>query len=197
MYRLKTSLFASEVESINGINSKTRKIQKRLAAILEKTELEFMRVRGDVYRSNLRLVDGDLELILSECLMSYYKGEERVLSEMAKRLDEKNPCGYEQGGQPYYSFKLKKFLVEHALGMVPNTVWLGDYDATGGYIIVKENGDLVSYHLMRKNLFEQYLFHNTKFDTISTKTARGDFGHIYEEDGAQYIALNLMVKFLE
>ena len=51
-----------------------------------------------------------------------------------------------------------KFLSESALGMKPSYPWKGIIDATGGYIIVKENGDVLRYHILNRNEFEQYLF---------------------------------------
>lgn len=40
--------------------------------------------------------------------------------------------------------------------MMPASVWSGIYDATGGYLIVKENGDVLCYHIYNRNAFENY-----------------------------------------
>ena len=52
-----------------------------------------------------------------------------------------------------------------ALGMMPASQWKGKYEATGGYIIVKEDGDILCYHIYNRNEFREYLYNNTKFDT--------------------------------
>ena len=41
--------------------------------------------------------------------------------------------------------------------MMPSKVWTGEYDATGGYLIVKADGEILCYHIYNKNEFENYL----------------------------------------
>jgi len=90
-------------------------------------------------------------------------------------------------------YKVKKFLTDAALGMMPGKVWSGQYDATGGYLVVKGDGDVVCYHLYNRNEFEQYLFSNTKLETASS--LRHDFGLIYDDNGNHYI--NLQIHFIK
>ncbi len=33
------------------------------------------------------------------------------------------------------------------------TKWTGDFEAKGGYIIVKDDGDVVCYHIYNRNAF--------------------------------------------
>lgn len=77
--------------------------------------------------------------------------------------------------------------------MTPAKVWSGIYDATGGFLIVKRNGDVLCYHIYNRNQFEDYLFQNTKLDTASS--TRHEFGKIYEENGQLYFNLNLQIRF--
>lgn len=63
--------------------------------------------------------------------------------------------------------------------MVPSKEWNGDIVAQGGYIVVKENGDVVCYHLYNRDEFRNYLFEKTKFETASSN--RHNFGVIYEQ----------------
>jgi type II restriction enzyme len=79
--------------------------------------------------------------------------------------------------------------------MMPSKVWTGKYDATGGYLIVKENGDVLCYHIYNRNEFEDYLLNNTKLDTASS--TRQGFGEIYEENGELYFNLNLQIRFIK
>tara|TARA_R110000868_G_C10909038_1_gene764824 strand:+ start:626 stop:865 length:240 start_codon:yes stop_codon:yes gene_type:complete len=79
--------------------------------------------------------------------------------------------------------------------MMPSKVWTGQYDSTGRYLIVKENGDVLCYHIYNKNEFEDYLFNNTKLDTASS--SRHDFGMIYKENGKLYFKLNLQIRFIK
>ena len=89
---------------------------------------------------------------------------------------------------------MKNFLTDIALGMTPATPWTGDFQATGGYIIVREDGEVLCYHLYNHNEFQEYLFKNTRFDTPSA--SRYEFGSIYKENDKNYIKLNLQVRFI-
>ena len=86
-------------------------------------------------------------------------------------------------------------LTECALGMLPSKPWDGTADATGGYIIVREDGEVLCYHLFNRNEFENYLLLNTKFETAST--SRHQFGSIYKENGKYYLKLNLQIRFIK
>ena len=86
-------------------------------------------------------------------------------------------------------------MTDVALGMMPSQVWTGKYDATGEYLIVKENGDVLCYHIYNRNEFEDYLLNNTKLDTASS--SRHEFGKIYEEEGELYFNLNLQIRFIK
>ena len=77
---------------------------------------------------------------------------------------------------------------------MPATIWTGDFTANGGYIIVKETGDIICYHIYDKNRFENYLFNNTKLDTPSL--SRHNCGKIYGNNGNHYIDLPLQLRFI-
>jgi type II restriction enzyme len=106
-----------------------------------------------------------------------------------------NPLHFDnQHSHAFYEYKIKRFLTDVALGMMPSKVWTGQYDATGGYLIVKENGDVLCYHIYNRNQFEDYLFENTKLETASS--TRHEFGSIYRaEEGALNFKLNLQIRF--
>ena len=77
--------------------------------------------------------------------------------------------------------------------MMPATVWDGIHDATGGYLVVKKDGEIVCYHIYNRNQFEDYLFHNTKMETASS--TRHGFGLLYRENGEILFKLNLQIRF--
>ena len=79
--------------------------------------------------------------------------------------------------------------------LLPSKTWDGTADATGGYIIVREDGEVLCYHLFNRNEFENYLLNNTKFETGST--SRHGFGSIYKDNGKYYLKLNLQVRFIK
>lgn len=148
------------------------------------------------FKNNLILIDGVLPEITAHLLIAYYKdGYSNVVSAIEK-ITQDNPLGYNlDQGHPFYSYKFKKFLTECALGMLPSKMWNGIVDATGGYIIVKEDGEVLCYHLFNRNEFENYLLKSTRFETAST--SRHEFGKIYKENNKYYIKLNLQIRFIK
>ena len=159
-------------------------------------DIEFIKVENDTFNSNLRLLDGDLPKICGEMLKAYYGLSIPLVKSAIRQITATNPLDYPLAkGHPFYSYKFKKLLTECALGMLPSKVWNGKADATGGYIIVREDGEVLCYHLFNRNEFEDYLVNNTKFETAST--SRHQFGDIYKENGKYYIKLNLQVRFIK
>ena len=74
--------------------------------------------------------------------------------------------------------------------MMPSKKWDGKDEANGGYVIVKQNGDVVAYHIYNRDAFETYLLNNTRLERAST--SRHDFATIYEDgSGKKLINLNL------
>ena len=80
-----------------------------------------------------------------------------------------------------------------ALGMMPNTPWDGILTSLGGFLLVKQDGDVLCYYLYNLKDFQEYLFEKTKFDTPST--TRYGIGSVINKNGRAYIKLNLQVRF--
>lgn len=91
------------------------------------------------------------------------------------------------------SHKIKDLLVAVALGMEPNTKWTGLEDANGGYIVVKDDGEVLCYHIYDRNKLREYLYRNTKFDSPSSR--RTGAGTVSEENGDQSFLLTIQIRF--
>lgn len=195
IYEITPPLNNALVETINSIDSKS-KIRDRLSAIeSNQSKLSLDRLQSDNFKRNLTMIDSKFPQILGEMLKLFFQGQGSTISGLTNSINSINPCMYDLANHhPYYEYKIKNFLTDSALGMTPVSVWSGHYDANGGYIIVKENGDLVCYHIYNRNEFQDYLFNNTKLETASS--SRHGFGVVYEENGKQYIKLNLQVRFI-
>ena len=189
-------LSQSEISQINNINT-TSKIRDRINAIYAKgchivLDNDF---DNHVFKNNLILIDSLLPEILSNALIAFYKDGIVKLSAISNKLTLDNPLKYNQSlNHKFYEHKLKRFLSEVALGMMPGTTWTGLYDGTEGYLVIKEDGDIVCYHIINRNLFEDYLLENTKFETPST--TRHGFGAIFTKNNELFIKLNLQIRFL-
>ena len=66
---------------------------------------------------------------------------------------------------------------------------------TGGIIIVKDDGDVVCYHIYNRNEFQEYLFNNTRLEQASI--SRYKFGNFYKENNKILFKLNLQIRFIK
>lgn len=183
-----------EIKAINEIDTKS-KIKDRIESIHKAGGLlEFVSPEKDIFKNNLVLIDSMLPNILAEITKSFFTTTLSSVKDLTELINGLNPLKYDtQFAHTFYEYKIKRLLTDVALGMVPSEVWTGIYDASGGYLVVKENGDVLCYHIYNRNQFEDYLFANTKLETASS--TRHDFGKIYEENGRFYYKLNLQIRF--
>lgn len=159
-------------------------------------KVTFSEIDNDVFESNLMLIDADISKILSYMLENFYRGNASKVADLTDICKKYNICdAKELNRDVFYSYKIKEFMTIIALGMMPASQWKGKYEATGGYIIVKEDGNVLCYHIYNRNEFREYLYYNTKFDTPS-KT-KHHFGKIENIDGKQILKLNLQIRFMK
>ena len=157
--------------------------------------VEFQNVQSEVFTANLQMIDLLMPQILAELLLLYYRGRASRLSELTDLVASRNTVGLNtEYALPTYKHKIKNFLTATAMGMTPSSVWNGDYDSTGGFIVVKEDGEVLCYHIFNWNDFREYLYQNTKLETASTRKHK--FGNLYSEQGDLYLKLNLQIRFL-
>ncbi len=185
----------SDINRINAIETKS-KIKDRLVEVNKLGgKLKFLSLEKDIFKNNLVLIDSLLPNILGEVIKKYFTSNLSTLNALTEEISSINPIGYDtQFSHSFYAYKIKRFLTDVALGMMPSKVWGGVYDATGGYLIVKEDGEILCYHIYNKNQFEDYLYHNTKLETSSS--TRHDFGKIYIENSDFLFKLNLQIRFI-
>lgn len=195
IYSLSKDLSEEQIKQINSIETRS-KVKDRLSLINEfGCSLNFETTENGTFLSNLQVIDTALPDILAYILLFYFQGGSSNMQDLLNKVEELNPCNFRTDyGHPFYRYKIKNLLTDIALGMMAGTVWSGSYDATGGYIIVKQDGEILCYHIYNRNEFQEYLLKNTKLDTAST--SRHDFGYIYKENGRLFIKLNLQVRFI-
>ena len=189
------NLAKKQISEINSIDTRS-KIKDRIEKLKElKGKLQFENPESSIFENNLVLIDSALPKIISEILLLFFTSNHSKTSDLVSEISVKNPLGYNlDNNHPFYSYKIKRFLTDIALGMMPSKVWTGELDATGGYLVVKNDGEILCYHIYNRNEFEDYLFTNTKLETASS--TRHEFGTVYEQDGQLYFKLNLQIRFL-
>lgn len=182
-----------ELEDINSIEDHLPRMQ----ALLDKGyQLEYFEIANQTFKNNLLFLDMCMPELIARCLiLGSMPGLGTSTKEIVEKVAEENPFGYTGNNiNGFYEHKIKVLLLDTALGMTSAKEWNGHYDANGGYLVVKSDGDIVCYHFYNKNDVEDYLYNNTRFDRASR--TRYDFGSLYRgEDGEVYMKLNLQIRF--
>ena len=182
---------AGLMKKVNSIETRTKIVDKMQAIYDAGCLLEFAGMDSDCFRRNLQKVDSLMPQIMAQMLLVHYTTGKSKLSEVASMLEKNDPLGMDNDG--YYIYKMKTVLCAFALGMIPSDPWNGIEDANGGYIVVKEDGDVVCFFLYDRNVFEEYLLECTMFERAST--TRHEYMEIYEKGGEYFIKLNLQIRF--
>jgi hypothetical protein len=202
-------------ESTYKPEGKISKLTFRLQKLINdySAEIKFKGIQSSQLWRNLKMVDGDLPAIIAFCLLYRWIDRTTVLSELVTLLENRDPLNFyngEQSEQKLYDYKVKKFLAECAMGMTSEKPWQGIYDATGGVIICKQDGNIVCFHIYDFNLFREYLLINTKLEQPSTgedennpgtpRTTKGTkkyyYGWLFEENEELLFKINLQVRFI-
>ncbi len=195
VYRIEGCDFSDkEIERINAIETRT-KIIDRIGAIERKGgKLVFEKVDNNTFRRNLDMIDLGLGATIAQLLIEQFNTGARMFNELTDALAQSNPLGFDKADAvEVYTFKLKKLLTSAALGMMPSKKWSGKYDANGGYLVVKKDGEILCYHFYDQNRFEGFLFKNAYLER--GKTRRHGYASLYrEEDGKVYFKLNLQIR---
>lgn len=206
-----------DISSISAFNRETYnkpKITNRIRRIEEEGYItKFASIQSKQLRLNLKMIDGDMPDLIAWALYFRYRDKKSSLVDIAQILEKEDPLNLYRGessGQKMYEYKLKKFLMDSAMGMTTKTPWLGEYDSFGGVIIVKKDGDLVCFHVYDINLFRNYLLNNTFLEQAGTGEDENNpgnadpesgkkyyYGWLYEEDGKCYFKINLQVRFIK
>lgn len=186
--------FKGDPLSANAIEG-SGKIRSRIQYIKENGgEIRLSNVDSAIFSGNLQMIDSLMPGLVSDLLLAYYSDSGAVISELCTLISQ-NPDLISNGIYPnFFSHKIKNLLQAAALGMMPGTAWGGEFEANGGYIIVKEDGDIVCYHVYNLEQFRNYLFNNIRFETPST--SRHGFGEVYIENDEAFIKLNLQLRFI-
>src|SRR5574344_1081408 len=195
IYEIAGNLSDEQISEVNAIDTHS-KLRDRLSRLAElNCKLQYCGMENENFKSNLQMIDTQFPCIISRYLILYYSGKSSLISDLTPIIRDLNPCNLNiESTHKYYEYKMKNFLTDVALGMTPAQPWTGDFQATGGYIIVREDGEVLCYHIYNHNEFQEYLFKNTRLETPST--SKYDFGTIYTENGKNYIKLNLQVRFI-
>ncbi len=182
-----------EIREVNAIEDHLPRMKK----IQDKgLQLMYSDIEHQTFKNNLLFLDLCMPEFIAMCLIcDSMPASTSSIKEAVELVAKQNPFGFTgKNVYTFYEHKMKVLLLDAALGMTPAKEWTGRYDANGGYLVVKRDGDIVCYHFYNRNEVEDYLYNNTRFERASR--SRYHFGALYRgEDGEVYIKLNLQIRF--
>lgn len=170
--------FNADMNAINNISTRS-KIKDRIKAIYESgSRLKFSHCENEIFHENLRKTDSLMPEYISDILIKYYSGLGSNLTDLVDN--------------DVIRIRVTDFLKAVLLGMFSSKPWDGKYNCTG-LLVIKPQGDLLLYHVIKDSDLKEYLFKNTRLDTASSTRHR--FGNIYQErNGKYYFKLNLQIR---
>ena len=184
-----------DIEQINSINSPKDKVIKRVQAIKEKGgSLVFDKTDNPIFARNLNMLDCAMQRFVAALLLEQLESGVSTLPELVHLCAEKDVLHVGcTNDVETYEYKAKHLLTSTALGMMPATYWNGRFDANGGYLVVKKDGEILCYHFYDRNRFEDFLFCNAYLERSST-TRHHYASIVKEEDGSLSFKLNIQIR---
>lgn len=170
--------FKADMNVINSISTRS-KIKDRIKAIYESgSMLKFSHCENEIFHENLMKTDSLMPQYISDILIKYYSGRGNNLTDLVDN--------------DVIRIRVTDFLKAVLLGMFSSKPWDGKYNCNG-LLVIRPQGDLLLYHVIKDNDLKDYLFKNTRLDTASSTRHR--FGSIYQErNGKYYFKLNLQIR---
>lgn len=195
-FKFRLNGFAGDLDAVNEISGSS-KVKDRLNSLLnDGVVFELENMASPIFKRNLRKIDSSMPLFIGQFLVQFFAGNARSVVDLTA-LIAREGTAVDSLGEAFnfddLKYKIKQLLISVALGLVPNTDWDGFIKADGGYIIVKDDGDVVCFHIYNISELGEYLFNNTKLETAST--TRHKFASVFEENDQAFMNLNLQIRF--
>lgn len=198
-YSVEGALFSDfEIEEINNFSGNS-KLKRRLEAIYNKgAKIVYKDYESQTFKNNLDIIDSALPKLLAEIVLIYFSSQ-RISSshDLVCKIAELNPLkSQNEDLYKYYKIKYTKLLRASALGMYPAKPY-DDSDDANGYVVVRDDGNIVCYSFYDQDMVKKHLFDNTKLDTPSSeKDGRKSYCKLYRNENGQIeIQLNFQIRW--
>lgn len=154
-----------------------------------------VRAKCEAFRENLELINPYLPAVIQRILWNHFmeKQNDVDIDLVTQRIVNENPCEISRP-EIRYPYMMKMFLYSAYCGMTASTVWDGKSTVKGGYITVKETGDVVANYALESEEFKSFLFKHCYLDFPSTDQGHGAYGEVYAENGDFYFKLNFQIR---
>jgi DNA (cytosine-5)-methyltransferase 1 len=192
-----TGLDEKTITEVNKIDKSV--VKTWLKARLEEIEknggkLKYLKAEKDTMNYNLKMVDSSLPEIVGYLLKAFYAKRISKITEIVEYLCNETDIleKLEIDDKEMLISKIKKFLVDVLLGFFAGRKWDGTYESNGT-IVVKQSGELATFHIIHIDNLKDYLYEKIRLDTPST--SRHKFGTIIQEKKKTFLKLNLQLRF--
>ena len=152
-----------------------------------------------VFAENLETVRGDMQEVLNHVILTHYTctGNSSKLSDICNILISDNPM-HKRNPAVFYPKAIKDFLYATFAGMTAGSPWDGREVVNGGYIVAKENGEVLAYHTRDGESFKAFLMNTTKIDRPDASERKGyPYAHVYKEGNDYFFDLNFQIRFVD
>ena len=163
-------------------------------------DIEYSNMSVNSAKRNLILSGGnEMPLIVANMLKAYYfecegQASNSSIDYALNYVVQNNSAGYEFDDiESMYRRKVGTLLYDMFTGMRLAKTWDGRSSVNGGYIVAKDDGDVVAYHSCMADEFKDFLIHQLGFESPSA--SRHQYMSIYKENDKYYLKLNLQVRF--
>lgn len=177
------------IAEVNAIPGQIERMQKLFS---DGFVLRYNSMDCETFEDNLLITDSWMPVIVAESIAEHFISGMSDVKELMDMMIMRNPLKVRKPVD-FYEAKMKSLLVDVALGMTPATPWKRVYDANGGYIVVRKDGEVLCYHFYDRNELEDYLYKNTRYDFPSRE--RYHYGFLYKNDDEVRIKLNFQIRF--
>lgn len=187
------------VNKVNALPESAEEVAERMLMIERLGGvLKYSDVADRVFRSNLLMIDLHFPRLLTEMVRTMHLDGLSRVSELTELMRQVNPLKIKDElitKHGYYEFKMKQFLMALALGMRPAKIYNGTDSAITGMLLVDGSGEVYCYHASEKEVFENFLYLNTRFEKGSVD--KDKYGFLERENGVYYLKLNIKIGLLK
>lgn len=187
------------VNKINALPESPNEVAERMMMIERLGGiLKYSDVADRIFRSNLLMIDLHFPRILAEMTRWMHLDGVTRVSELTEEIKRMNPLKIKDElihKHGFYEFKMKQFLSALALGMRPAKIYNGTDSAVEGILLITGSGEVLCYHKSEKQLFEDFLYLNSRFE--KGPVDKDKYGFLERENGAYYFKLNVKIGLVK
>lgn len=188
-FRIRASGYSpSGIDQTNRALS-TRKTWKSRLALLEDLGLELHAgsETGEDLKKSLEMFGKDFPSVIASLLL--IRGTQGI-TKISECVEEY--CLKTGASKVHVEYAVKAFLRAIALGMRSTGVWDGNVSTYGGFLIVDKNAELSNIGIQNDDLFRDYLYMHSYFD--SPTYSRHKFGFLLQDESGLAIDLALQIR---